>query len=64
MTAEPATVPLGTSIEEAQFVMTENGFHHLPVVDGDGRPLGVVGLRGTLRPDPAPHSFVHIGLGL
>jgi sulfide:quinone oxidoreductase len=63
MTAEPATVPLGTSIEEAQLVMTERGFHHLPVVDGDGRPLGVVGLRATLRPDPEPQPSVHIGLG-
>lgn len=64
MTAEPRTVPVGTSIEEAQLVMSEYGFHHLPVVDDDGRPLGVVGLRATVRPAPAPKSRVHIGLGL
>jgi sulfide:quinone oxidoreductase len=64
MTAEPHTVPLGTSIEEAQHVMSEYGFHHLPVVDGDGRLLGVVGLRATVRPDPAPQAHVQIGLGL
>lgn len=64
MTAEPLTVTPGTSLEEARLVMTEYGFHHLPVVDEDGRPLGVAGLRATLRPDPAPQSFAHIGLGL
>jgi sulfide:quinone oxidoreductase len=64
MTAEPMTAPPGTSLEEARLVMSEYGFHHLPVVDGDGRPLGVVGLRDTVRAFPATESRVHIGLGL
>jgi CBS domain-containing protein len=27
-------------------LMTQHGFHHLPVVDGD-RPVGMVGMRQT-----------------
>jgi CBS domain-containing protein len=64
MTAEPRSVPAGTSLEEAGLVMSEYGFHHLPVVDDDARPLGVVGLRDTVRPSPVPGPRVHIGLGL
>jgi sulfide:quinone oxidoreductase len=64
MTAEPKTVVAGTSLEEAGIVMGEYGFHHLPVVDVDRRPLGVVGLRDTVRPSPVPGPRVHIGLGL
>ena len=64
MTAEPKTVAPGTALEEAGLVMSEYGFHHLPVVDDDGRPLGTVGLRDTVRPSAAPGPPVHIGLGL
>jgi CBS domain-containing protein len=62
MTAEPVTVRLGTSLEEAALVMSGHGFHHLPVVDDDGHPLGVVGLRDTVRSGGLPH--LQIGLGL
>ncbi|HKG11308.1 MAG TPA: CBS domain-containing protein, partial [Gaiellaceae bacterium] len=62
MTAEPLSVPLGTSLEEAALVMSGHGFHHLPVVDDDGRALGVVGLRDTVRAGALPR--LHIGLGL
>lgn len=62
MTAEPLTVPSGTSLDEAALVMSQHAFHHLPVVDPDGRPLGVVGLRDTVRAGAVPH--LHIGLGL
>ena len=62
MTAEPLTVPQGTSLEEAALVMSGHGFHHLPVVDDDGHPLGVVGLRDTVRSGALPR--LHIGLGL
>ena len=62
MTAEPVTVPVGTSLEEGALVMSGHGFHHLPVVDEDGRPLGIVGLRDTVRSGVLPQ--LHIGLGL
>jgi sulfide:quinone oxidoreductase len=48
MTAEPVSVPADTTIEAAVTLMTEYGFHHLPVVE-DGRPVGVLGLRQAAR---------------
>ena len=48
MTAEPLAVSESTSADEAARLMVENGFRHLPVVDGD-RTLGVVSLRDVMR---------------
>jgi sulfide:quinone oxidoreductase len=62
MTAEPLTVVPGTSLDEAALVMSQHGFHHLPVVGDEGHPLGLVGLRDTVRAGAAPR--IHIGLGL
>jgi sulfide:quinone oxidoreductase len=48
MTAEPVAVSAATPIEAAVTLMTEYGFHHLPVVDGE-RPTGMLGLRQAAR---------------
>ena len=48
MTAEPIAVTATTPIEAAVTMMTEYGFHHLPVVD-DERPTGMLGLRQAAR---------------
>jgi CBS domain-containing protein len=48
MTAEPVAVSESTSADEAARLMVENGFRHLPIVDGD-RTLGVVSLRDVMR---------------
>ena len=48
MTAEPVAVTGATPIEAAVALMTEYGFHHLPVVD-DERPTGMLGLRQAVR---------------
>ncbi len=48
MTAEPVVVTAATPLEAAVTLMTEYGFHHLPVVD-DERPVGMLGLRQALR---------------
>lgn len=48
MTAEPIAVSESTTADEAAHLMVENGFRHLPVVDGD-RTLGVVSLRDVMR---------------
>ena len=48
MTAEPIAVSESTTADEAARLMVENGFRHLPVVDGD-RTLGVVSLRDVMR---------------
>jgi sulfide:quinone oxidoreductase len=59
MTAEPVTVSAATPIEAAVTVMTEYGFHHLPVVE-DERPVGMLGLRQAAR---QTHARTRIGLG-
>jgi CBS domain-containing protein len=48
MTAEPVAVSESTTADEAARLMVDNGFRHLPVVDGD-RTLGVVSLRDVMR---------------
>jgi CBS domain-containing protein len=59
MTAEPVTVSAATPIETAVTLMTEYGFHHLPVVE-DERPTGMVGLRQAAR---RARGRIGIGLG-
>jgi sulfide:quinone oxidoreductase len=49
MTAEPVTVSPGTPLATAVTLMTEYGFHHLPVVEDD-RAVGMLGLRQAARP--------------
>jgi CBS domain-containing protein len=60
MTAEPVTVSAATPIEAAVTLMTEYGFHHLPVVE-DERPVGMLGLRQATR---QARGRMGIGLGL
>jgi CBS domain-containing protein len=48
MTGDPITASESTSVEEAMRTMLEQGFRHLPVVEG-GRPIGVVSLRELMR---------------
>jgi sulfide:quinone oxidoreductase len=59
MTAEPVAVSAATPIEAAVTLMTEYGFHHLPVVDGE-RPTGMLGLRQAAR---QARGRTGIGLG-
>jgi sulfide:quinone oxidoreductase len=59
MTAEPVAVSAATPIEGAVTLMTEYGFHHLPVVDGE-RPTGMLGLRQATR---QARGRTGIGLG-
>jgi len=44
MTADPITATPDTSLEDAQATMLENGFRHLPVMDGS-QLVGIVSLR-------------------
>jgi CBS domain-containing protein len=61
MTEDPITAPAAMDLEEAAQVMLDNGFRHLPVVDGD-TVLGVVSLRRVLGgrrqavTEPAPEA--------
>jgi CBS domain-containing protein len=57
MTEDPQTASPDMDLDEAAQVMLDNGFRHLPVVDGS-TILGVVSLRrvlgGRRQPAPAP----------
>ena len=44
MTADPITATPETSLDDAEQTMIENGFRHLPIVDGEAI-VGVVSLR-------------------
>jgi sulfide:quinone oxidoreductase len=59
MTSEPVAVSAETPIEAAVTLMTEYGFHHLPVV-ADERPTGMLGLRQAAR---RARGRTGIGLG-
>ncbi len=48
MTADPITASETMSADDAIRTMLENGFRHLPVVQG-GRTVGVVSLRELMR---------------
>lgn len=50
MTRTPKTIEPNKSFGHALLIMWENGFRHLPVVEG-GRILGVVCARDALDPD-------------
>lgn len=51
MTPNPMTVRAGSCVTHALFLMKENGFRHLPVVE-DGAVVGVFSVRDAL-PDEA-----------
>ncbi len=44
MTADPITASAGSSVEDAAQTMFDNGFRHLPVVEGD-HAIGIVSIR-------------------
>jgi CBS domain-containing protein len=48
MTVDPMTATETTSADEAMRTMLEQGFRHLPVIEG-GRTIGVVSLRELMR---------------
>ena len=57
MTPDPITAPPDMSLDDAARVMLDNGFRHLPVVDGS-EVLGIVSLRRVLggRRQPTPEA--------
>jgi CBS domain-containing protein len=48
MTVDPMTATEATSADEAMRTMLDQGFRHLPVIEG-GRTIGVVSLRELMR---------------
>ena len=55
MTSNPRVVRADTSAGEAALIMVEQGCHHLPVVDENCRPVGLVGMRAVVSETFEPH---------
>jgi CBS domain-containing protein len=57
MTPDPVTAPADLPLDDAAQIMLDNGFRHLPVIDGSA-VLGIVSLRRVLggRRRPAPEA--------
>jgi CBS domain-containing protein len=49
MTRNPLTCQPNMRLEEALVLMRQHHVHNLPVVDADGKFLGLLGLRGLIR---------------
>lgn len=50
MTPDPLTIHPGTPFGHALVVMQDNGFRHLPVIEG-GRPVGMISARNAMDPE-------------
>ena len=51
MVAHPLTIRDDKPLAYALYMMAEGGFRHVPVVDADGAPLGMVSSRDALGQD-------------
>ncbi|MDP7633982.1 MAG: CBS domain-containing protein [Candidatus Latescibacterota bacterium] len=49
MTPKPSTLRPSDPISHALHLMAVHGFRHIPLIDDDGRPVGVVSLRDIIR---------------
>jgi CBS domain-containing protein len=54
MTEGPVTASAETEVEDAARIMIEHGFRHLPVLDEDGRVVGIVSLRRVVSAAKTP----------
>lgn len=51
MTEDPQTISDNKPLGHALHLMYEGGFHHMPVVDAAGRPIGLLSVRDVLSSD-------------
>ena len=49
MSSPPATVPSNATVAEAIRVMADGAFRHLPMVEPDGKPIGVLAVHGIVH---------------
>lgn len=49
MTPDPDCLPVDASIAFALNMMTEGGYRHIPIVDGDGKAISVLSIRDVTR---------------
>ena len=60
MTPDPITVKLNTSLPEVHQIMVSEEIRRLPVVDEDGRLLGIVTLGDVRGAQPSPATSLSI----
>jgi len=60
MTRGPAVATLDTTVAQAFRILTEGPLHHLPVVDAQGRLVGMLADRDLLQwmPPPSPEPLL------
>lgn len=51
MVRDPQTITADKPLAYALYLMSDGGFRHVPVVDADGTPLGMVSARDALGQD-------------
>jgi len=49
MSSPPTTIPSTATVGDAIRVMSEGGYRHLPIVDPEGKPTGVIAVRGIVH---------------
>ena len=49
MTPDPTTISASATVGEAIRVMAQGGYRHLPIVDENNKPIGVVAVHGIVR---------------
>ncbi|MEM7538390.1 MAG: CBS domain-containing protein [Chloroflexota bacterium] len=49
MTADPIAIKLDEQIAHAVHLMSVHGFRHLPIVDDDDRPTGIISFRDVVE---------------
>ena len=60
MTKEPVTQTLDSTIGFALTLMSEGGFRHLPIVDEQGQPTGIISVKDVM--DYIVRSFINDAL--
>jgi CBS domain-containing protein len=62
MSSRPVTIGLNQALSEAIQAMVEGGYRHIPVVDDDGRQVGLLSSRVILRfiADQYPESVLNL----
>ena len=51
MASKPQTITVDKPLSHALYMMAEGGFRHVPVVDAEGGPVGMVSARDALGQD-------------
>ena len=60
MSRNPITIKGDTPVPEAQALMKREKIHHLPVVDRDGRLVGIVAEKDLLYASPSPATTLSV----